>query len=144
MIAIGPLHPADRAAWQRLFEGYNTFYERTLPPELYDEKWEAFRAGETLHALCARIDGEVVGIVHFLEHPSTTSPDVCYLQDLFTAAEARGRGVGRALVEAVADWAKRHDCCRVYWHTNERNETARGLYEQIAERKPFITYRLDF
>ncbi|MET9225078.1 GNAT family N-acetyltransferase [Lentzea sp. NPDC003310] len=141
MIAIGPLHPADRAAWQQLFEGYNTFYERTLPPETYDEKWKAFLADDTIHALCARAGGEVVGIVHFLKHPSTTSQDVCYLQDLFTAPEARGRGVGRALIEAVADWARQQDCCRVYWHTNEQNETAQRLYDRIAERKPFVFYR---
>ena len=45
MIAIGPLEPADRDRWQELFEGYNTFYERTLPAETYDGKWQAFQAG---------------------------------------------------------------------------------------------------
>jgi GNAT superfamily N-acetyltransferase len=144
MIVTGPLGPGDRARWQELFEGYNTFYERTLPPETYDEKWQAFQEDRTVHALCARDGGTLVGITHFFRHPSTSSPDVCYLQDLFTAPEARGRGVGRALVEAVAEWAKRQDCCRVYWHTSEWNETARRLYDQIAEKTPFVTYRIVF
>ncbi|MGI5505198.1 N-acetyltransferase family protein [Lentzea sp. CA-135723] len=144
MIAIGPLQPEDRPAWQELFEGYNTFYERTLPAETYDKKWQAFQEDESIHALCARDDtGTVVGIVHFLQHPSTTTDDVCYLQDLFTAPEARGRGVGSALIGAVAAWAEQRGCCRVYWHTNERNETARRLYDQLAHRTPFITYRQD-
>ncbi|MEV6717000.1 GNAT family N-acetyltransferase [Lentzea sp. NPDC051208] len=142
MIAIGPLEPADRARWQELFEGYNTFYERTLPAEIYDKKWEAFQANKNIHALCARVDGALAGITHFFKHPSTSGPDVCYLQDLFTSPEARGRGVGRALVEAVTDWAKQQDCCRVYWHTSEWNETARGLYDQIAEKTPFVHYRI--
>ncbi|WP_308427940.1 GNAT family N-acetyltransferase [Lentzea flava] len=145
MIAIGPLTPADRARWQELFEGYNTFYERTLPPETYDEKWQAFQESRTIHALCARDEnGTVVGITHFFKHPSTSSPDVCYLQDLFTAPEARGRGVGRALIEAVAEWAKQQKCCRLYWHTSEWNETARRLYDKVAEKTPFVTYRVVF
>ncbi|MEU0882039.1 GNAT family N-acetyltransferase [Lentzea sp. NPDC005914] len=142
MIAIGPLTPADRDRWQELFEGYNTFYERTLPAETYDEKWEAFLSDETIHALCARDGGTIVGITHFLRHPSTSGPDVCYLQDLFTAPEARGRGAGRALIEAVTEWAKQHGCCRVYWHTSEWNETARRLYDQVAEKTPFVHYRI--
>jgi GNAT superfamily N-acetyltransferase len=142
MIAIGPLEPGDRAAWQELFEGYNTFYERTLPAETYDEKWEAFQEGKSIHALCARDGDRVVGITHFFKHPSTSGPDVCYLQDLFTAPEARGRGVGRALIEAVTEWARQRDCCRVYWHTSEWNETARKLYDQVAEKTPFVHYRI--
>ncbi|MFD4643802.1 GNAT family N-acetyltransferase [Lentzea sp. NPDC058436] len=142
MIAIGPLEPADRPRWQHLFEGYNTFYGRTLPAETYDEKWQAFQKGDSLHALCARDETGVVGITHFFKHPSTSGPDVCYLQDLFTAAEARGRGTGRALIEAVTNWAEQQHCARVYWHTGESNQTARRLYDQVAERTPFVHYRI--
>ena len=142
MIAISPLEPADRATWQELFEGYNTFYERTLPAETYDEKWQAFQANENIHALCARADDKLVGITHFFRHPSTSGPDVCYLQDLFTAPEARGRGAGRALIEAVTKWAEQQNCCRVYWHTSEWNDTARRLYDQVAEKTPFVHYRI--
>lgn len=142
MIVIGSLGPADRARWQELFEGYNTFYERTLPAETYDEKWLAFLRNDTIHALAARDEGNLVGITHFFRHPSTSGPDVCYLQDLFTAPEARGRGVGRALIEAVTEWAGQRDCCRVYWHTSEWNETARKLYDQVAEKTPFVHYRI--
>jgi GNAT superfamily N-acetyltransferase len=143
MIAIGPVLPGDRARWQELFEGYNTFYERTLPAEIYEEKWRAFLENDTIHALCARDENNnIVGITHFFKHPSTSGPDVCYLQDLFTAAEARGRGVGRALIGAVAEWAKERNCARLYWHTSEFNETARRLYDQVAEKTPFIHYRI--
>ncbi|MFI6096756.1 GNAT family N-acetyltransferase [Lentzea sp. NPDC051213] len=142
MIAIGPLEPADRERWQELFEGYNTFYERTLPAETFDEKWKAFLAGNHIHALGARLEGELVGITHFFQHPSTSGPDVCYLQDLFTAPEARGHGAGRALIEAVKEWAQQRGCCRVYWHTSEWNETARGLYDQVAEKTQFVHYRI--
>jgi GNAT superfamily N-acetyltransferase len=65
----------------------------------------------------------------------------CYLEDLFTAEAARGRGVGRALIEAVYAQAKADGLTRVYWHTHESNATAMRLYDQVAERPGFVMYR---
>ncbi|MEU4389980.1 GNAT family N-acetyltransferase [Kribbella sp. NPDC023855] len=140
IVTIGELEPADRSTWQQLFAGYNEFYGRTMPDEFFDSSWAEFTAGTRMNALAARIDGEVVGIAHFLTHASTTSPDVCYLQDLFTAPQSRGRGVGRALIEAVTDWAREQKCGRVYWATQESNATARRLYDKVAENRGFILY----
>lgn len=142
MITTGGLTADDRPAWENLFAGYNTFYGRTLAPELVDRAWREFESGERMHALGARLDGELVGIVHFFTHPSTTSADVCYLQDLFTDDKARGRGAGRALIEAVVDWARAQGCVRVYWHTQTSNTTARRLYDQVALDKGFMQYQI--
>ncbi|MEV4055095.1 GNAT family N-acetyltransferase [Amycolatopsis sp. NPDC049688] len=142
MITIGGLTEEDRASWENLFAGYNSFYGRTLAPERMDRAWREFASGERMHALGARLDGELVGIVHFLTHASTTSADVCYLQDLFTAEKARGRGAGRALIEAVAEWARATGCVRVYWHTQTSNATARRLYDQVALDKGFMQYQI--
>ncbi|WIY06232.1 GNAT family N-acetyltransferase [Amycolatopsis mongoliensis] len=142
MITLGGLTAEDRPAWENLFAGYNTFYGRTLAPELMDRAWREFAGGERMHALGARLDGELVGIAHFFTHVSTTSADVCYLQDLFTDSRARGRGVGRALIEAVADWARERGCVRVYWHTQTSNTTARRLYDQVALDKGFMQYQI--
>lgn len=142
MITIGPLTPADRPDWETLFRAYADFYERTMPQETYDRAWHEFATAERMHALGARLDGRLVGITHFLQHASTSSADVCYLQDLFTAPEARGQGVARALIAAVADWARERGCVRVYWQTRESNATARRLYDQVAEHRGFIVYQL--
>jgi GNAT superfamily N-acetyltransferase len=142
MITIGSLVPADRAAWETLFRGYIDFYERAEPPEMYERAWREFQADARLHALGARLDGQLVGITHFFAHPSTSGPDVCYLQDLFTAPEARGHGAARALIAAVADWARAHGCQRVYWLTQATNATARHLYDQVAENRGFIQYQI--
>jgi GNAT superfamily N-acetyltransferase len=142
MITIGSLVPADRAAWETLFRGYIDFYERAEPPEMYERAWREFQADTRLHALGARLDGRLVGITHFFAHPSTSGPDVCYLQDLFTAPEARGHGAARALIAAVADWARAHRCQRVYWLTQATNSTARHLYDQVAENRGFIQYQI--
>ncbi len=142
MIDIGRLTAADRPAWEVLFTGYNTFYSRTLPPEAFERAWQEFASEQRMYALGARIDGRLAGIVHFFPHPSTTSADVCYLQDLFTDESARGKGVGRALIEAVAEWARARNCVRVYWHTHESNTTARRLYDRVGVNKGFIQYQV--
>jgi len=143
MISIGKLVPADRGDWEILFTGYNAFYERTLPSERYDLAWTAFQEDTRMHALGAKLDGRLVGITHFLRHASTTTPDVCYLQDLFTAPEARGKGVARALIAEVTEWARSRSCSRVYWSTQETNATARRLYDQVALNRGFILYQIN-
>jgi hypothetical protein len=72
VISVGKLEPSDRKVWEELFRGYITFYERDEPQEMYDRAWREFQADSKLHALGARIDGRLVGITHFLFHPSTS------------------------------------------------------------------------
>jgi GNAT superfamily N-acetyltransferase len=139
---IRPLRPEDREQWQLLWEGYNLFYERpNLPREITKATWDRFfDPGEPMFAALAELDGKLVGLVHYLYHRSTTSVEpVCYLQDLFTAPEARGMGIGRALIEHVYDEAARAGSRRVYWQTAEDNP-ARKLYDRVAELTPFRRY----
>lgn len=145
MVSIDELRPSDRAAWEGLFRAYIDFYQRSEPDEMYDRAWQEFQTGTRMHALGARLDGRLVGITHFLVHPSTSSPDadVCYLQDLFTAPDVRGRGVARALIAAVTDRARAQGCFRVYWNTHESNATARRLYDKVAENRGFLRYQID-
>ena len=143
MITVGKLGPGDRAAWEELFHGYNAFYRVEHPQSMYDRAWEEFQRDERMHALGAWLDGSLVGIVHFFIHVRTTGSDVCYLEDLFTAPEARGHGVGRALIGAVRDWAAERGCGRVYWHTHETNATARALYDKVATFPGFVMYTIE-
>jgi GNAT superfamily N-acetyltransferase len=143
MISIGKLAQTDRVDWDNLFRGYNDFYGRTFGPDLYDRAWTAFQEDVRVHGRGAKIDGRLVGITHFLTHASTTDPDVCYLQDLFTAPDARGKGVARALIAEVTDWARARECSCVYWSTHQTNATARRLYDQVARNRGFILYEID-
>jgi GNAT superfamily N-acetyltransferase len=137
----------DFHAWMPLWNGYNAFYGRTgptaLPPEVTEMTWSRFfDAYEPMHALVAEDSGKLLGLVHFLFHRSTTQIALtCYLQDLFTVEEARGKGVGRALINAVYQHAAAAGSPRVYWQTHETNSVAMRLYDKVAEKSGFIVYR---
>ncbi len=130
-----------------LWDGYNAFYGRqgptALPAEVTRTTWSRFfDTNEPVHAAVAEGSDKLLGLVHYIFHRSTTQrAPVCYLQDLFTVEEARGKGVGRALIEAVYDRAKDAGSGRVYWQTHETNATAMLLYDQVAERPGFVVYR---
>jgi GNAT superfamily N-acetyltransferase len=140
VIEIAPLREADRAAWEVLARGYKAFYRTELPDARYDETWRLLLAGERIHGLAARLDGRLVGIAHYLCHAQTWSADACYLQDLFTAEAARGRGVATALIEAVADAGRARGAAKYYWMTKQDNLVARALYDRIARFKGFVRY----
>ena len=142
-LRIGPLDPGDRERWEQLFRGYIEFYGRSLPDGAYDRAWSEFLSGARMHALGARLGGSLVGIAHFFIHANTSGPDVCYLQDLFTAPESRGRGAATALIESIAGWAREQGCMRLYWSTHEANATARRVYDRVAQNRGFIRYERD-
>jgi GNAT superfamily N-acetyltransferase len=148
-IVIRPIARADHPHWLPLWDGYNAFYGRSGPtalaPEITQATWSRFfDDAEPVHALVAERGEELLGIAHYLFHRSTTLlAPICYLQDLFTVQAARGRGVGRALIEAVYERARNAGSARVYWQTHETNATARALYDQVAQWYGFIVYRRD-
>lgn len=137
------LRPDERAAWQPLWKGYLDFYRTSVKPEVYDATWaRLLDPNEPMWLLGGYVDGTLLGIVHYLYHRSCwTIGDYCYLQDLFVAEAARGRGLGRALIEAVYGEARAAGASRVYWLTHETNATARALYDTLADRPGFIQYR---
>jgi GNAT superfamily N-acetyltransferase len=143
---IRPLARDDRAQWRALWEGYNAFYGRSgataLPESITESTWERFfDPAEPVHALVAADGARVVGLAHYVFHRSTTRlNDVCYLQDLFTAEDQRGRGVGRQLILAVYEAACAVHSSRVYWQTQAMNEAGRALYDKVARHAGFVVY----
>ena len=146
-LQIRPVTREDFDAWLPLWDAYNAFYGRSgetaLPREITEITWGRFFDGyEPMHAMIAERNGQLVGIVHFLYHRHTTmAGPICYLQDLYTLDTERGKGVGRALIEAVYVRAKDDGAQRVYWQTHETNQTAMQLYDKVADKSGFVVYR---
>ena len=149
-LVIRVVNKDDFPEWKPLWDGYNAFYgrlgETALAPEISQTTWSRFfDVYEPMHAMVAERSGKLLGLVHFLYHRSTIQiVPTCYLQDLFTAEEARGLGVGRALIHAVYEHAKAAGVPSVYWHTRETNITAMQLYDKVADKLESVVYRKTF
>ena len=129
-------HPLieEQEQWHDLWQGYLRFYESTLDQAITDLLWQ--RIHDDAHEIQCRVavrDGRLVGLVHFFPHAHTWyAAPVCYLNDLFVDPAIRGGGIGAALIQAVVDTAKTEDWAEVYWHTQNFNTVARGLYDKIT------------
>ncbi len=139
------LEAKDKTAWTALFKGYIAFYKAAVAEDVIEMTWARLMAGEPdFHSAFVAEDaaGKVVGLAHVLFHCSTWSPtNYCYLEDLFVDPAVRAKGAGRHLIEAVYAEADRRKCTRTYWTTQEFNYRARGLYDQMATKSPFVQYR---
>lgn len=143
-VTIRPLQPEDEQAWRALWTEYLVFYESSVSEEVYQTHFARLLGDDPqdFHGLVAELDGALVGLVHYVFHRHGWKVEnVCYLQDLYTSQAARGQGVGRALIEAVYAKADQADAPSVYWLTQNFNQTARRLYDQIATLTPFIKYQ---
>ncbi len=142
MPEIRTLRLEDRPQWDRLWRGYLRFYRHHLAQDLTEATFKRLSDPSCQpHGLVAEQGGKLLGLAHYLFHPSTWSTtDVCYLEDLFVDPQSRGAGVGRALIRAVYSAADRQGAGSVYWMTQEFNADGRALYDTLARRTSFIKY----
>ncbi|WP_264210171.1 GNAT family N-acetyltransferase [Leisingera thetidis] len=143
LLTIRPIKAQDRQSWDRLWTGYLTFYKTSLPAQIYDSSFARLLSADAreYRGLIAELNGEAIGLAHYLLHRDMwTVEDTCYLQDLYVGPEARGAGIGRALIDEVARRATAGNATLLYWHTQEFNNTARRLYDQVAALTPFVKY----
>lgn len=143
-VSVRPIVASDEQDWLRLFWDYIAFYKASVPEDVIALTWRRLLEQEdNMMALIARDDkGQALGIAALVFHRSTWSLTwYCYLEDLFVAPEARGKGVGRALIEAIYAEADRRGVNRTYWATQDDNATARKLYDRVGQLTEFVQYR---
>jgi GNAT superfamily N-acetyltransferase len=141
-LLVRPISAQDEVQWRDLWQAYLAFYETALPEETYRETFRRIVACEAgMAGLMAFWDDHAVGLVHYLYHTNFwKAGKTCYLQDLFTAQQVRGKGVARALMEAVFATAAKTGVLDVYWLTAETNYAGRMLYDRVGVKTPFIVY----
>jgi GNAT superfamily N-acetyltransferase len=143
---IRPITNIDYEAWLPLWDGYNAFYgrhgETGLDLNITQTTWGRFlNKNEPVNAFVAEQNGQLVGLVHFIFHRSTSRlNDVCYLQDLYVNKDLRGTGIGRQLIQAVYNAALKAESTRVYWQTQDSNTAGRALYDKVAKHLGFMVY----
>jgi GNAT superfamily N-acetyltransferase len=143
-ITIADLTPAHQQVFSDLWARYLQFYDMALSPDVISATWTRLMdAASPMKARLALVDGVPLGFAIHMHHPSTwVVGDDCYLEDLFVAETARGKGLGRALIDDVAQIARQRGWHRLYWHTDAGNARARALYDSYVPSDGHIRYRL--
>ncbi len=143
---IAPLRAGDHGDWRRLWDAYCEFYQVTLDPATIDGLWHRLQDPLVpIHGVLARdADGRAIGLMQYVLHPHTWSlKTVCYLEDLYVSADARGGGVGQGLIQHLRALADAQGWGRIYWRTDATNQTAQRLYDAVATRTGLLTYYMN-
>ncbi|APO73159.1 GCN5-related N-acetyltransferase protein [Rhizobium etli 8C-3] len=145
-VTIRDARPEDEARWRELWQDYLAFYEVTVNGGITNSTWRrVFDPASAIFMRVAEVDGEVMGFTLSLTHEGTwIDGRDCYLEDLFVDPGARGKGVGRALMDDLVLLCKQNGWSRLYWHTNAQNRRARALYDSYVESDGHIRYRISF
>ena len=142
--SIRPILAGDKERWLVLWQGYLDFYKTVVPVEQTERTWTRIMDPVfNMKCAVAERDGTLVGFTTYNLQNSTWSPNGhCYLEDLFVDPAVRGSGAGRALIDYVKAFAIENKCSRLYWNTDEDNETARKLYDTYVLESGKRQYRV--
>jgi GNAT superfamily N-acetyltransferase len=146
MVEIAPIAPSEYGELLPLIAAYQRFYEVEEIDEGRNHRFfRRFLApSEDGLLLGAREGGPLLGYACLYWHfSSTAARETVLMNDLFAVPEARGRGVGRALIEASVTVARERGALHLEWQTAPDNHTAQRLYDATgASRSTWLTYEL--
>lgn len=128
-----------------LFDQYRGFYGQAADPDGARRFIEQRLSGEESVVLLAQFDGRPAGFTQLYPSFSSVSMAAIWvLNDLYVASDCRQSGVGRALMEAAAEFAKQDGAKRLSLATAPDNTVAQQLYESLGwKRDSFWHYELE-
>lgn len=147
MLAVTIRKPeaGDRERWLAMFAGLVATGPEPCAPGAPEFVWECVRDGDQSMELllAAGPQDRAIGFALYLTHPySWSRRPVAYLLDLYVEPEARGAGIGTALIERLAEIGRDSGWLRIYWMTQADNEKAHALYGKLAQRSTLVRYDL--
>ena len=136
-LSIRPATPADLPLIAQLIRDLAD-YEKLLHEVRFDEAvlgQKLFGPRPYAEVVIGEIDGTPQGFALFFHNFSTFEgkPGI-YLEDLFVRPEARGSGLGKALLSHLAMLAVERDCARLEWSVLDWNSPAIGFYQKLGAR----------
>lgn len=131
MTTIRPALPADARLVAPLFDAYRQFYGKPAEPDVAVRfVSERLANADSAIFLALGDDGEPLGFTQLYPSFSSVSAGRVYiLNDLFVAPQGRGKGIGRALLDAAAAFGREKGALRLALSTARTNTTAQGLYQ---------------
>jgi len=148
-IAIAPLPPAERHRLAPLLEDYAAEMRATLAgsrPARGEDAAALLAADARAEVLAARENETVLAFAIFFDLPEAVFARRCgALDDLFVRADRRGRGLARALIDALCALGRERHWSHLRWIVPEGDRDAIALYDRIATRADWRSYviRLD-
>ena len=98
---------------------------------------------ENVFALGAFENKKLVGILHYILHPTTGHlSDACYMQDLFTDPAQRNKGIAKKMLQALYKEHKKQGWARIYWVAENDNAAAQRLYQSFGAKLDFSFHAL--
>ena len=142
-----PIHGDELEDVLPLIAGYQRFYGAEPDAERNRRFFSRFlHPSDEGLLLGAWYEGTLAGFATlYWSHSSTRAADVILMNDLFVREGIRGGGVGRALIEASLEEARRRGAELLEWYTAPDNAVAQRLYDSIpgAERSTWYAYEVD-
>ncbi|WP_431968803.1 N-acetyltransferase family protein [Actinacidiphila sp. bgisy160] len=148
MAQVTPATEKDAEEISRLIGEIEVYYGGDYAPGNVDQIRAAlFGAHPAATVLLARDGEDVLGMASFsLLWPAAGADTSAWMKELYVRDQARGRGVGRALLDAVRTAAQELGCTRLEWTADTDNPTALGFYEALGVpvNGGKVVYRLPF
>jgi len=134
--------PSDEPTWRELWKAYCEFYQAKVSDEVTNRTWKRILDPDSqVMCIVAEVDGQVYGFANCVVHENTWETQaVCYLEDLYVRPEARGKGIGGALLEWLRNAMRAEGWARLYWVTRSDNAQARRLYDRFTSADDFVRY----
>ena len=130
--SIRRAEPADAEAIAKLLDAFSREFDEFTPgPEALAGRVRELLTADEITVLLA--DGEPHGVAVLRFRPALWSDALdCYVEELYVSPERRGQGLGRALMEAVIEHARRRGAAHIDLGTGEDDVVARSLYESLG------------
>jgi ribosomal protein S18 acetylase RimI-like enzyme len=130
--AIRRASPDDAAEVARLLHDFNTEYDEPSPDvEVLTERAREMLAAGEMTVLLGGEGPDGIASIRYRRSIWTGEPDA-YLEELYVYPERRGKGLGRALLEAAMQTAREEGATHIDLGTSENDTAARGLYESAG------------
>ncbi|MFO1090663.1 MAG: GNAT family N-acetyltransferase [Hyphomicrobiales bacterium] len=142
-ISIRAALPKDEQRWYEMFAALVATGPEPCAAEAPAYVWECVMATDHAMRLLVAVDGSdrPVGFLLYVTHPySWTRRPITYLLDLYVEPEGRGKGIGTALIERLAEIGRASGWLKVYWMTQADNDKAHALYGKMAKRSSLVRY----
>mgnify|MGYP003683714561 FL=1 len=141
---IRNLNNSDFNSWCNLYKSYANFYKVPMNKEILDNLWSWIQdKNHIVNGICCELKGKIVGIANHRPMPRPIKAQyIGFLDDLFVEPDFRGKKIAQKLIGHLKSLSKTNNWGSIRWITHSSNESAKKLYNKIANNTGFELYEL--